>query len=72
MEGIKELFEHLDGIIIVDSLDNLDDLEGDIEEFSINTGLKVKDTKNVGLDGLKTVIDEAIKNFRTKNRFSDC
>jgi hypothetical protein len=66
IEGVKEQFEHLDGIIIVDSLDNLDELEGDIEEFSINTGLKVKDTKNVELDGLKAVIDEAIKKFQNQ------
>jgi hypothetical protein len=64
MEGIKEQFEHLTGIILIDSLDNLDELTGDIEEFSINTGLKVKDTKAVGLDGVKAVIDEAIKKLQ--------
>ena len=66
MEGLKEQFEYLDGIIIVDSLDNLDELASDIEEFSINTGLQVKDMKTVGLDGLKAVIDEAIKKLQNK------
>jgi hypothetical protein len=66
MEGLKEQFEYLDGIIIVDSLDNLDELASDIEEFSINTGLQVKDMKTVGLDGLKAVIDEAIKKLQNQ------
>jgi hypothetical protein len=65
-EGVKEQFEHLDGIIIIDSLDNLDEFKDDIEEFSINTGLQIKDTKNVGLEGLKAVIDEAIKKLQNK------
>jgi hypothetical protein len=66
IEGVKEQFEHLDGIIIVDSLYNLDELASDIEEFSINTGLQVKDMKTVGLDGLKAVIDEAIKKLQNQ------
>jgi len=65
MEGIKEQFEHLTGVIIIDSLHNLDELKSDIEEFSIHTGLQVKDSKAVGLDGLKAVIDEAIKKLQT-------
>ena len=66
MESIKEMFEHLTGIIVIDSLDNLDAFKGDIEEFSQHTGLQVKNRKTVGLDGLKTVIDEAIKKLQNK------
>jgi hypothetical protein len=66
MEGIKEQFEHLTGLIIIDSLGNLDELESDIEEFSVHTGLQVKDTKDVGLAGLKAVIDEAIKKLQNQ------
>ena len=66
MEGIKEQFKDLSGIIIIDSLDNMDELESDIEEFSENTGLKVKERKHVGLDGLKSVIEEAIKKLEPK------
>ena len=66
MEDIKEQFQHLAGIIIIDSLDNLDELEGDIQEFSVNTGLQVKDTKTVGLNGLKSVIDEATKKLENQ------
>jgi hypothetical protein len=60
IDGIKEQFEHLSGIIIMDSLDNLDEFKKDIEEFRTQTGLEVKNTKTVGLDGLKAVIQEAI------------
>ncbi|MEJ2241043.1 MAG: DUF1638 domain-containing protein [Candidatus Bathyarchaeota archaeon] len=61
IDGIEEQFEHLDGLIIINSLDNIEEYNDDIEEFSQNTKLKVKKIKNVGLNGLKTVIDEAIK-----------
>lgn len=66
MEGIKEMFRHLAGIIVIDSLENLDEFKNDIEEFSQHTGLQVKNRKTVGLDGLKTVIDEAIKKLQNK------
>ncbi len=66
IDGIEEQFEHLDGLIIINSLDNLEEFNNDIEEFSYYTGLKVKDIKNVGLDGLKTVIDESINKIHTQ------
>lgn len=66
IEGIKEQFEHLEGVIIIDSLDNLDEYKSDIEEFSIQTGLQVKESKAVGLDGLKAVIDEAAKKLQNQ------
>ena len=61
IENIKDQFEHLNGLIIIDSLDNLEELQSDIEEFSFYTGLKVKLTESVGLNGLKAAIEEAIK-----------
>ena len=68
LEAIKEQFEHLSGVIIIDSLGNLDELESDINEFCDNTGLQVKETKTVGLDGLKAVIDEAAKKLQNKKQ----
>jgi hypothetical protein len=68
LDVIKEQFEHLSGIIIIDSLDNLDELKKDIEEFSIHTGLEVKNTKSVGVDGLKAVIQEAIIKLQEKSK----
>jgi hypothetical protein len=66
MKGIKEQFEYLEGVMIIDSLDNLDDLQSDIDEFCANTGLQVKETKSVGLNGLKAVIDEAAKKLQNQ------
>ena len=68
IEDIKEQFECLSGVIIIDSLDNLDELESDITEFCVNSGLQVKETKTVGLEGLKAVIDEAAKKLQNKNQ----
>ena len=61
VKNIRKQFEHLKGLIIIDSLDNIDELRSDIEEFSYYTGLEVKKVKQVGLDGLKAVIEEASK-----------
>jgi len=66
LEDIKEQFKELDGLIIVDSLGNLDDLERDIKEFSHHSGLEVKEQRSVGLDGLKSLIKEAIKKLQDK------
>ncbi len=66
IDEIEEQFEHLDGLIIINSLDNLEEYNNDIEEFSHYTRLKVKEIKNVGLDGLKAVIDEAIKKINNQ------
>jgi hypothetical protein len=68
VEDIKEQFEYLSGVIIIDSLDNLDELENDITEFCVNSGLQVKATKTVGLDGLKAIIDEAAKKLQNKKQ----
>jgi hypothetical protein len=67
LADIKEQFKELDGLIIVDSLGNLDELESDIEEFSSNSGLEVKEQKTVGLAGLKYVIKEAVKKLQEKS-----
>jgi hypothetical protein len=66
IEDIKEQFEHLTGVILIDSLGNLDELQSDIEEFCDNTGLQVKETKTVGLDGLRAVIDGAAKKLQNQ------
>ena len=68
IENIKEQFEYLSGVIIIDSLDNLDELESDITQFCVNTGLEVNEIKTVGLDGLKAVIYEAIKKLQNNKQ----
>jgi len=59
--GIKNLFRDLKGVILIDSLGNLDEFKNDIEKFSSNTGLPVKNKEEVGTHGLKAVILEAIR-----------
>ena len=49
---IKTLFRDLKGIILIDSLENLDEFESDIEKFSSNTGLGVTNNEEVGIRGL--------------------
>jgi len=66
-ENIKEMFRDLSGIIVLDSLENPKEFEADIQEFSDNTGLGVKQTKTVGVQGLKDVIVEAIKKLKKNN-----
>jgi hypothetical protein len=60
-KGIKNLFKDLKGVIIIDSLGNLDEFKSDIEDFSCYTGLPVKSKLAVGTYELKAVILEAIR-----------
>jgi hypothetical protein len=50
----------LDGLVLLDSLGNLDGLTQEIEEISHQTGLPVRDRQYVGLDGLRDLIAEAV------------
>jgi hypothetical protein len=63
-EGIENLFRDLKGVIIIDSLGNLDELKSDIEEFSCHTGLRVKNKEAVGINELEAVILEAIRKLK--------
>lgn len=60
-EQFKKLFGELRGIILLDTLGNLDSHETEIEEFTNVTGLRVLERRNVGLSNLKEVISEATK-----------
>lgn len=59
-EENRRRFSMLKGIIIVDSLDNMEQYRDRIEYFSDQTGLPVVGHKKVGLSGLKKVIEEAL------------
>ncbi|UCC58775.1 MAG: DUF1638 domain-containing protein [Candidatus Bathyarchaeum sp.] len=63
-DEIKTLFRDLKGVILIDSLGNLDEFKSDTEKFSSNTGIPVKNTEDVGTHGLKAVILEAIKKLK--------
>ena len=64
-ENINEQFECLDGVIVIDSLGNLEELKIEIDEFTQKSGLQVSTIKSVGLEGLKAVIDESINKLKS-------
>ncbi len=66
-EGIKNLFRDLKGVILIDSLENLDEYKSDIQEFTCHTGLPVKNKEAVGIHGLKAVILEAIRKLEMQH-----
>ena len=57
---VRKMFGMLDGIILIDALGDLDDYREMIDEISEKTGLPILERKNVDLDGLKTVIRDAL------------
>ena len=59
-EEIREHYSMLKGIILIDTLGNLDEYEERIEEISDLTGLPIVERRKVGLDGLKSVFQEAL------------
>ncbi len=60
-EENRRRFNMLKGIIIVDSLNDMELYRDRIEHFSNQTGLPVLDHRVVGLSGLKSVIEEALQ-----------
>jgi len=63
-EQKKAMLCKLKGIIIFDTMDDLDGLKAEIEEFTSDVGLPIISIKTVGLEGLKGLITEAIQNHR--------
>ena len=60
-EENRRRFNMLKGIILVDSLENMEQYRDRIEHFINQTGLPVLKHMVVGLSGLKNVIEEAIQ-----------
>ena len=59
-ENLKDRYSVLEGIILLDTLGDLDDYRDDIKTISRATGLPILEEKKVGLQGLQDVIEEAI------------
>ncbi len=60
-EDNRDRFSMLKGIIIIDSLNNMELYRDRIEHFSKASGLTVMDHLMVGVSGLKSVIEDAIQ-----------
>lgn len=59
-ENLKDRYASLEGIILLDTLGDLEDYKNDIKTISGATGLPILEKKKVGLCGLQDVIQEAI------------
>jgi len=65
----KDLFLDLRGIIVLDTLDNYSEL---IEEINtLDTGLNILETRKVGCENVKEVIQEAIEKNKKIKRISN-
>ena len=60
-EEIREMFNMLEGIVLVDALGDLDAYRDRIDAISEKTGLPILERKNIGLDGLKEVVQDALE-----------
>lgn len=60
----KKQFNKLKGIILLDSLGNLDEFKDEIEEFSSYTELPILDKREVGTNGLKDIVLKAMKKLK--------
>ncbi len=60
----------LEGVILLDTLGDLDDYADDIKTISSATGLPILEKKSVGLQGLQDVIEEALSRMEHYGTYS--
>lgn len=60
----REMYSMLDGIVLLDAMGDLDDYRPEIDEMADQTGLPILDRKDIGLDGLKNILLEALDRHR--------
>ena len=63
-ESLKQLFDGLQGIVLLDTLGNADKLKAEIE--NLDTGLQILEIKRVGCKNVKDVVNEAIERNKQK------
>jgi hypothetical protein len=66
----REMYSMLDGIILLDAMGDLDNYQSEIDELVERTGLPILDRKEIGLDGLKNILLEALDRNRQKHAFN--
>jgi hypothetical protein len=62
-----EMYSMLDGIILLDEMGDLADYQSRIDELAKRTGLPILDHRKIGLDGLKSVLLEALDRNRQRH-----
>ena len=63
-EEAREEFSVLSGLYLLDTLDNLDEYAEVIQQISAYTGLPVVERKNIGLQGIRQTVLEAMDQLR--------
>ena len=63
-DQLKQLFNGLRGIVLLDTLGKTDELKEEVEK--LNTGLCILETRHVGLKNVRSVINEAVERNRQK------
>jgi hypothetical protein len=63
----REMYSMLDGIVLLDAMGDLDDYQAKIDELVERTGLPIIDRKEIGLEGLRDVLLEALDRNRRKH-----
>jgi hypothetical protein len=63
-DALKQLFNGLRGIVLLDTLGNADKLKAEIEK--LDTGLQILETRQVGCQNVKDIINEAIERNKQK------
>ena len=62
----REMYGMLDGIVLLDAMGDLNDYMSRIDEMADYTGLPILERKDIGLEGLKNIIIEALDRNREK------
>ena len=69
-ENLKNMFIGLKGIVLLDTLGDLEKYQKEIAEICNFTGLPVLETKKIGLENLRKVVLEAINKHSKKRALS--
>jgi hypothetical protein len=62
----REMFSMLSGIVLLDDMGDLDDYQSKIDNIVENTGLPILESRDIGLEGLKNVLLEALDRNQKK------
>ena len=65
-EITREMYGMLDGIVLLDAMGDLNDYQPRIDEMADYTGLPILERKDIGLEGLKNILLEALDQNQQK------
>jgi hypothetical protein len=64
-EGFKKMFSCIEGFVILDTIDNSEECQRELEK--LNTGVNIIETRKIGVDNIQSVVMEAIEKLPRKN-----